>query len=251
MDQRVARLCVTVALSLGLSAAVPTPAAAQIAGLPVNFSPSAQPGLRLFGDFAYGGDPGQSYWGGRALLNLSYVSLGFAAGDRGAARAAWGTTLELNLLRGASQPVSVSVLAGYGDNRLGENGAALDLTDIPLGVGVALEVTQPGFDIEPWAGLRAHVRRSDLPGLDAETNLGIGISAGVNARTAALTKLGIPLPGLGAHLSLDYLTVPRAYVAGSDKSLILNVGLNYLLELKSLPPYGIFGGECDPTDPSC
>ena len=212
MDQRVARLCVTVALCLGLSAAVPTPAAAQIAGLPVNFSPSAQPGLRLFGDFAYGGDPGQSYWGGRALLNLSYVSLGFAAGDRGAARAAWGTTLELNLLRGASQPVSVSVLAGYGDNRLGENGAALDLTDIPLGVGV---------------------------------------EAGVNARTAALTKLGIPLPGLGAHLSLDYLTVPRAYVAGSDKSLILNVGLNYLLELKSLPPYGIFGGECDPTDPSC
>ena len=212
--------------------------AAQIAGLPVNFSPSAQPGLRLFGDYAYGGgDPARSYWGARALLNLSYVSLGLLAGDRsGPADAAWGASAELNLLRGASKPVSLSVLGGYGDNDV--------VTDIPLGVGVALEVAQPGFDIEPWAGLRTHIRRTELPGLETETDVGLGISAGVNARTAALTKLGIPLPGLGAHLSLDYLNL-------GGSAFTLNVGLNYLFEIESLPPYGIFGGECDPTDPSC
>jgi hypothetical protein len=66
----------------------------------------------------------------------------------------------------------------------------------------------------------------------------------VNARTGVLTKVGIPLPGLGAHLSVDY-------VDAGGSAFTFNVGLNYLFEITGLPAHGIFGGECDPTDPSC
>jgi hypothetical protein len=126
----------------------------------------------------------------------------------------------------------------------------LDIQDVPIGVGFALETAQPGLDLEPWLGLRAHVRRSELPSLGSETNVGLGISAGLNLRTAALTKIGLPLPGFGLHVSADYLAIPEPFTEGTDRSLIVNLGINYLFEIKGLPPYGIIGiGTCDPTSP--
>jgi hypothetical protein len=246
-----ARLQLAVALLTGACATLPGDAAAQIVGLPVHFSPSAEEGLRLFGDFALVDSPLRAYAGGRALLNLSYASLGLMAGDRGHADPAWGATLALNLVRGSARSYSLSVEGGYGDNRIEEDGVEVDVRDIPLGVGLALEVDKPGVVLEPWAGLRAHVRRSDIPGAAPETKVGIGVSAGLNLTTRALTKVGIPLPGFGVHLSADYLNIPRPFTSGSSGSLLVNLGLNYLFPIKSLPRHGIIPRRCDPTDPAC
>jgi hypothetical protein len=246
-----ARLRLAAALLAGAGIAMPRAAAAQIVGLPVPFSPSAEEGLRLFGDFALGDSPVRVYAGGRALLNLSYASVGFMAGDRGRADPAWGGNLALNLVRGSARSYSLSVEGGYGDNGIQEGGVEVDVRDIPIGVGLALEVDKPGLVLEPWAGLRAHVRRSDIPGAAPETNVGLGISAGLNLTTRALTKVGIPLPGFGVHLSADYLNIPRPFASGRSGSLLVNVGLNYLFEIKGLPRHGIIPRRCDPTDPTC
>lgn len=237
-------------LFAALMLTTPAGAAGQIVGLPVHFSPSAQPGVRLFSDFAFGDEPFQTYLGGRALLNLSYVSLGLAVGERRDADMAWGTNVALNLFRGASRRFSLSVEADYGENGVGGGGGGIEVQEIPIGVGVALETDIPGVDLEPWLGLRAHIRRSRVSILQPETNVGLGLSAGANLRSGILTKLGIPLPGFGLHLAADYLTIPRPFAEGTSRSLIVNIGVNYLFEISGLPPYGIIG-ICDPTDPSC
>ena len=234
------RIAAALAATLLLS---PGGAAAQIVGLPVHFSPSAENGLRLFGDFALGDSPFEIYGGGRALLNLSYVSLGLMAGKRSDADAAWGANVALNLVRGSLRRYSLSIEGGYGDNEFSQ--------DIPIGIGVALEVDQPAFALEPWAGLRAHIRRSDVPALGRETNVGIGISAGLNASTGVLTKLGIPLPGFGLHLSADYLNIAQPFSEDRDGTLLFNLGLNYLFKMKG-PLHGLIPPPaCDPTDPTC
>lgn len=228
----------------------PRSASAQIVGLPVHFSPSAETGLRVFGDFALGDSPFHLYGGGRALLNLSYVSLGLMAGKRGDADAAWGASLALNLVRGSLRRYSLSIEGGYGDNEIIADGVEVGARDIPVGVGLALEVDRAGLALEPWAALRAHVRRSDLPGVGRDTEVGAGISAGLNAGTAVLPKIGIPLPGIGAHVALDWLIMPRPFADGSSSSLVLNLGLNYLFALDGLPLHGIIPPPaCDPTSP--
>lgn len=250
MGPRIARDRCALILLAGLALGAPRSGAAQIVGLPVHFSPSAQPGLRLFSDFAFGDKPVRTYLGGRALLNLSYVSLGLAVGERSDADLAWGTNLALNIFRGPSRRFALSLEANYGEGGVGTGAAEIEVQEIPIGVGVALETAQPGVDLEPWLGVRAHVRRSRLPSLAPETEVGLGVSAGVNLRSAVLTRIGIPLPGFGLHLAADYLTIPRPFAGGTSRSLTVNIGVNYLFEISGLPPYGIIG-TCDPTDPSC
>jgi hypothetical protein len=250
MGPRIVRHRFALILLTGLVLGAPRSVAAQIVGLPVHFSPSAQPGLRLFSDLAFGDKPVRTYVGGRALLNLSYVSLGLALGERSDADLAWGTNLALNIFRGPSRRFALSLEANYGEGGVGIGAGKIDVQEIPIGVGVALEAAQPGVDLEPWLGVRAHVRRSRLPSVAPETDVGLGVSAGVNLRSAVLTKIGIPLPGFGLHLAADYLTIPRPFAAGTSRSLIVNIGVNYLFEISDLPPYGIIG-TCDPTDPSC
>lgn len=248
MDPRLACRRRAWLLVTGLALVLPRALGAQLVGLPVHFSPSAQPGLRLFSDFALGDKPVETYFGGRALLNLSYVSLGLAAGERSDADFGWGTNLALNVFRGPSRRFALSLEANYGEGGVGSGAGEIEIQDIPIGVGVALETAQPGLDVEPWLGVRAHVRRSRLASLAPETNVGLGISAGVNLRSAALTKIGVPLPGFGLHLAADYLAIPRAFAEGTERSLIVSLGLNYLFEIRTLPPYGIIG-TCDPTAP--
>jgi hypothetical protein len=246
MGPSIVRHRLTLVLVTGLVLGAPRSAAAQIVGLPVHFSPSAQPGLRLFSDFAFGDKPVRTYVGGRALLNLSYVSLGLAVGERSDADFAWGSNLALNVFRGPSRRFALSLEANYGEGGVGAGAGEIDVQEIPIGVGLALEVDKPGVDLEPWLGVRAHVRRSRHPSASPETNVGVGVSAGVNLRSGVLTKLGIPLPGFGLHLAADYLTIPRPFAAGTARSLIVNIGVNYLFEIPGLPPYGIIG-TCDPT----
>ncbi|HYC33376.1 MAG TPA: hypothetical protein VEB59_13905 [Gemmatimonadales bacterium] len=236
---------------LVVAAVLPGTSGAQIAGLPVHFSPSAETGLRLFGDFAFGDDPVRTYGGGRALLNLSYVSVGLMGGNRGDADFAWGANLALNLIRGSKRSHSLSVEGGFGDNRVVTDGLVVDSRDVTIGVGGALERDRPGVVLEPWAGLRAHIRRSESGNRDPVTKVGVGLSAGLNLSSGALAKLGIPLPGFGAHVSADYLNIARPFGEGAAGALLLNLGLNYLFPIAGLPSDGIVPVTCDPTDPTC
>jgi hypothetical protein len=241
---------IAVVLLAGVALIPCPPAGAQIIGLPVHFSPSAENGLRLFGDFAMGDSPFELYGGGRALLNLAYASVGLMAGKRGDADAAWGANVALNLVRGSLRKYSLSIEAGYGDNEVTENGVSVGAQDIPVGVGLALEVEKPGFVLEPWAGVRAHIRRSDVPGMGTETEVGAGISAGLNAGSGVLPKVGIPLPGIGVHIAVDLLTMPRPFAGGSSGSFLVSLGLNYLFRLEGLPLHGIIPPpSCDPMSP--
>jgi hypothetical protein len=173
------------------------------------------------------------------------------AGDRGHAAPAWGTNLALNLVRGSARRYSLSVEGGYGNNGIREGGPEVDVRDIPVGVGFALEVDRAGLILEPWAGLRGHIRRSDIPGVAPETNVGVGVSAGLNLSTRALRKVGIPLPGFGLHVSADYLNIRRPFGGDRSGALLVNLGINYLFRIKGLPPHGILPVRCDPTDPTC
>jgi hypothetical protein len=237
------------ALVLALAGTVLVPSAeAQIVGLPVYFSPSADNGLRLFADVAAGDSPFHFYGGGRALLNLAYVSVGVMGGLRGDADAAWGGNVALNLVRGSRRRYSLSIEGCYGRNQLEDDEISVETRDIPIGVGLALETEKTGVVLEPWVGLRAHIRRSEVPGLGRDTEVGAGLSAGFNLGTDLLPKIGIPLKGVGGHVAVDWLTMPRPFADGSDGSLIVSLGLNYWLELKGLPLHGIIPpSSCDPT----
>jgi len=248
-----------VALAFALPFIVARPASSQLAGMPMPFSPSAQPGIRLFGDFAGGDNPFHTLLGARAQLNLAYVTLNVLLADRTAADAAWGGTFALNLLRGASRPLSLSIDAGYGTTTVDVDGRRIERRDVPIGVGVALEPQVPGVDFEPWAAARLLLRRSEMdatfenggaPVVDnavQPVKAGLGLSAGVNVRTAVLTKIGLPLPGFGFHAALDLSSVPRASSGGSDTALLFDIGISYHFEFSAFPAHGIIPPPCDPT----
>jgi hypothetical protein len=218
--------------------------------MPVLFTPSAQPGLRLDGDFGIGDGPRELFGGGRASLNLSYVTLNLGLGHTRQADFVWGGTAGINLVRGGARKYSLSLDGGYGKNTLLTSAGNEDRQEIPLGVGLALEPRVTGADVEPWIGVRAHVRRSTLgTSSGPTTKVGFGVSAGLNARTNVLTNIGIPIPNFGFHIAIDYLTIPEAFLAGRDKTFTFNFGLNYLIPIKGLPAHGIIGPKCNPFDP--
>lgn len=231
--------CLGVCWFLNPLGPLPT-AQAQIRGMPVHFSPSAQPGIRLHGDFAGGDDPFETYFGGRATINLSLVTIAGGVGSLDD-EVVWGGTLSANVLRGAARNFSLSVDGGFGVNDV--DGRTTH--EIPLGLGIAYEATMTGVDLEPWIGLRAHIRRTAVEELTDEpysTRVGAGVSAGVNARSVFINNFGL-------HLAVDYLTITQPFGEGRDKTFLFNIGLNYLIPLSGLPPHGIIGASCSPFDP--
>lgn len=239
----------------GLLAAIglasPKVSHSQIAGSPVFYSPSAEAGVRVSGDFAFPvfGGHGGIFYGGRALLNLSYMSIGLAVGRRPHSDLSWSGSASLNLVRGSSRRYSLSLESGYGRSVVGADPDETRIRDIPLGAAVALEVSRAGLDVEPWVGARVHTRRTAFQG-DAETRTGVGMSAGVNLGVDAATK--IHLPGLGLHVAVDYLRLPGVFGGARVSELKVGVGVNYQFNFWGMPLHGIIRPKCaDPTRPRC
>jgi hypothetical protein len=221
---------VTIALALGLGA---TPASAQLFNNPVYFSPSHGTGFSLHGEYARGfennGDV--NFVGARAMLGLGPMTLQAGAGgvlfSGDLARdnqITYGGAVAINILDLPLVPVSVNLQGGVGYTDFADR--ALNRLDVPIGVGVAINVPAPILDIEPWAAPRLHIVRESNGA--TQTEVGFGISAGLN----------VTLPtGVGVHVAGDWASVD--FDGTTVKTITLGAGLHFRIGIPGLVPGGI------------
>lgn len=221
------------ALALGLVAG---PAAAQMLGNPVYFSPKGGTGLTISGDYGRGvnDESGKTdYFGGRATLGLPMVSISAGAGSVSAEGAdseiGFGGALAVNILKAPLLPVAVNLQGGVGYLKEGDP-TTLEATtlNVPVGVGIAINVPSPAVSVEPWAAPRVNIQRVEVTsgtGSASDTEVGFGASAGVN--------VGLPM-GLGFHVAADWMTVGDPAV----KPLYIGVGAHYKF---TIPGLGVVG----------
>lgn len=243
---------VAVALALG-GGLVSGSAAAQVAYHPVYFSPNHGTGVTIAGDFGLGpnddakaivGTTGTPLaYGGHITLGLPMVTItgiASAVDPKGLrdTEIGFGANLALTVFKAPLMPVVVSLQGGAGYVKFDRTvtDSDLKLVDVPVGLGVAIDVPNPVVAVEPWAAPRIHVRRSEStippPGGSpfSETKVGVGISGGLN--------LTLPI-GVGLHVAADWMTIDDPVRGGSTKPVVLGIGLHMKL---SVPSLGIPGG---------
>ncbi len=228
-------------------------ASAQMFGTPVYFSPAFGTGVGVFGTFATGlNDDAKLFdqtwdspmaYGGHVILGLSkfqimggamYVDMKDPTGELDK-ELSFGGNLGLTLYRTPASVLVVNVQAGagyvkFGDATIGE----AKLWNFPIGVGISANVPVVGAFVEPWIAPRVHIFSTSGTGLDSETDVGFGVSGGINANL---------LLGLGAWAALDWYSVTFRDDAESTQPLTLGAGLYFKFSVPSLGiPGGIVGG---------
>jgi opacity protein-like surface antigen len=205
---------------------IAAPAAAQVAGLPV-FNSGINSGITLNADL---GLPNQDAGKGKTWAGTGSIGagpLGFSATvasfkPEGANSQTWlGATANLKLFGGPLIPVSINAQAGAGygvDKGAGPGGTDLKQLNIPVGIGIAVNVPTPGLSIRPWIAPRLQYMRTS-GGLDNHTTK-FGMSAGVN--------LGL-VGGIQARIAYDYLKVDAL------KPSTFSVGLGYNFNIPVVP----------------
>jgi hypothetical protein len=141
-------------LTLGLTACLATPAAAQWLGMPVWNSPKGGTGVTISGDYgkpnnAYGGG---NAWGGHASLGVGTIT--FTAGvsslktDIDAVRVtSWGGNAAFRLIGGSLLPIALDLQAGAVRTSAVEGQKQ---THVIGAVGVSVPLPTPGISIEPY-----------------------------------------------------------------------------------------------------
>jgi len=231
---------------LGLSLLAAAPALAQLQSLPVYFSPKGGTGLTLDVDFGrdasnkLAGVPTLNHpttIGGRAYLGIPFVTLGVGAAAYDPKLTSTKSEVQymgsaaLKVFGGALIPVAVSLQAGVGYLKQGSGTFATKTTNVPVGVGVAINVPTPGASIEPWAAARVHINAVSY-NTSSGTQAGVGLSGGVN--------LGLPI-GVGAHVALDWSRFgakpasPIPALQQKIERLTVGVGIHYTIKLPGLP----------------
>jgi opacity protein-like surface antigen len=216
-------------IELGVAALLAAaPVQAQLFSNPVYFSPSHGTGFSLNGEYARGFyedelDTDINFAGGRAVLGLGPVSIMGGAGAafaQGESEVTFGGAVALNILDLPAVPVSLNVQGGVGVTDFD----GFTWMDIPIGVGLAINVPAPLLDVEPWIAPRVHILR--LSNDESQTETGYGISGGLN----------ITLPtGLGFHVAGDYVKV-------SDfdfDNFVVGAGVHFRIAIPGLVPGGI------------
>jgi hypothetical protein len=212
MNRRLESVAIGVML-LGLGA---TPAAAQLQGLPVYFNPKGGTGLTISGDFGREVSTKQgpntapqkpNGLGVSARLGLPVVSVGVGAAvyDPNVItqnnELQYAGTVAVKVFGSPLVPVAVSLQAGAGYLRVGSGTFATKTVNIPIGLGVALNVPTPGASIEPWLAGRVHLSSVSIGtvagGSISSTRVGYGASGGLS--------VGLSI-GLGFHVALDWAT---------------------------------------------
>ncbi|HLQ23933.1 MAG TPA: hypothetical protein VK132_12045 [Gemmatimonadales bacterium] len=236
---RLTSLAVATALSV-----VAHPAVAQLQNLPVYFSPKGGTGLTISADYGQAtstkidGIPllnKPTALGGRVSLGLPIVTVGIGAAVYDpkvttiANSAQYMGSAAFKVFGGPLIPIAVSLQAGVGYLSQGSGVFASKTVNVPLGVGVAVNVPTPGASIEPWAAARVHIN-SVTAGTASNTQTGYGLSGGVN--------LGLPI-GVGLHAAVDWSSFP-AKTSGTlnllkRETVVLGVGLHYSIKLPGLP----------------
>jgi opacity protein-like surface antigen len=206
------------ALSALLAAA---PLQAQVAGLPV-FNSGVNSGISLNADVGFpNADAGKGKtWaatGGVGLGPLGFTATLASRKPEGLDGQTWaGATANLKVFGGPLIPVSVNaqVGVGYGVVKDGSPvpGEDLKLLNVPVGLGIAVNIPTPGLSIKPWLAPRLQYMRSSGALDDSQTKF--GLSAGVN--------LGL-VGGINARVAYDYLKVD----GGKPSTFSVGVGYNF------------------------
>ena len=232
-------LALVAALSLGAGAAH-----AQIFNMPVFFSPAFGTGVGIYGDFGtginddakiFGIDEAPQTIGGHAVLGLSKFTIMAGVGSvnskvTGADKElSYGGNLGLTIYRTPASMVVVNIQAGAGYIKFGDGAAAVKQWNFPIGVGLALDLPVVGWFVEPWIAPRVHIFSTD-EGTGSETDVGFGVSGGINANL---------LLGIGAWVALDWLTITPGDLTESVKPLVLGLGLSWKF---SVPGLGMASG---------
>lgn len=232
-------LALVAALSLGAGAAH-----AQIFNMPVFFSPAFGTGVGIYGDFGtginddakiFGIDEAPQTIGGHAVLGLSKFTIMAGVGSVNSKVTAadkelsYGGNLGLTIYRTPASMVVVNIQAGAGYIKFGDGAAAVKQWNFPIGVGLALDLPVVGWFVEPWIAPRVHIFSTD-EGTGSETDVGFGVSGGINANL---------LLGIGAWVALDWLTITPGDLTESVKPLVLGLGLSWKF---SVPGLGMASG---------
>jgi len=205
-------------LALTLGAA--SPAAAQLAGVPVWNDPKGGTGITISGDY---GKPdnasgGGNAFGGRASLGLA--NLNITAGisswkPSGASSSATsvGGDVAFRAIGGSLIPLSINLQGGAAKTT--GTGFA-DLTTVTGAIGLSINVPTPGVSIEPYVspGIRySKVSASGLVPSTSNSNFGFAIGA----------NLGLGM--LGFHLAYDYTKLSSSQGGGHASTIGLGAHL--------------------------
>ena len=224
-------------------------ASAQLYSMPVYVSPAFGTGVGVFGDFGtglnddaklLGGDSPMAY-GGHVILGLSkfqimggamYVDPKVTGADK---ELSFGGNLGLTLYRTPASLLVVNVQAGAGYVKFGDaTTGEVKQWNFPIAVGISANVPVVGAFVEPWIAPRVQIFSSSVTGFDSETDVGFGVSGGINANL---------LLGLGAWAALDWYSVKFGDSTESTQPMTLGAGLYFKFSVPSLGiPGGIIGG---------
>jgi opacity protein-like surface antigen len=178
------RAIVVLSLTLGTA-----PLAAQNPGLPV-YNLGVPRGIGLYGDVGFPNEAAGKGTAYGATVRGGFGDIGVTAtlsalnpeGDAGS-DVAVGGTLNYRLLGGPLVPLSVTLQAGVGYAKPGEDvtlpgGGTLDqdfdLYHFPIGIGFALVIPNPVLAIHPWLAPRVDIVRTKVGGTsNTETNFGL------------------------------------------------------------------------------
>jgi hypothetical protein len=223
--RRIARITVAAAIPL---AALATAAQAQLAGIPVYFSPGSGTGVGIAANIGFpnteaGGGTAYGVSGslgtGPVTLTAMVGAWKASGGNYGwaSAQTSYGGAIAYRLIGGGMLPVAVSVQAGYGMIKAPAVSLvpSYSITSIPVGVGISLD--PPLFPFKPWIAPRIQFTNfgSGAPSTLSNTS-NFAVSGGVNFNL---------LLGLGVHAAVDW---QQQKIAGVTKTpLIWSVGAHF------------------------
>ncbi len=192
------------ALAFGLT----SPAAAQLAGMPVWNTPSGGTGVTISGDYGKPNDAGRggNAFGGRA--SLGFTNLNITAGivswkpnNASNSLTSLGGDVAFRVIGGSLIPLSVNLQGGAA--RTTGTGVP-DLTTVTGALGISINVPTPGLSIEPYVSPGIRYSKFSQYGIVASTNsTNFGFAVGAN--------LGLGM--LGFHLAYDYTKVSGVTVS--------------------------------------
>jgi hypothetical protein len=172
------------ALTLGLTALLATPAAAQWLGEPMWNNPKAGTGFTIYGDYSQPNSDagGGSAFGGRLALGAGTFTLtggvsSWKADGASERITTFGGTAAFRLMGGSLIPVAVNLQLGGGHSLdIKSSITALPVeTTLRAAVGLSVPLPTPGVSVAPYVspGIRYHHYSSVTPGArDHETNFG-------------------------------------------------------------------------------
>ncbi len=204
-------------LALTLGAA--SPAAAQLAGLPVWNSPKGGTGVTISGDYGKPNDTGGggNAFGARASLGLANVNIGAGIATwkpKGASTSltSVGGDVAYRVIGGSLIPLSVNLQGGAA--RTTATGAP-SLTTVTGALGISIDVPTPGLSIEPYVA--PGIRYSKVSGTSG-SNSNFGLIIGAN--------LGLGM--VGFHFAYDYTKLSSSQ--GGGHASTIGLGAHFALK---------------------